>query len=110
MTKLLLGRDLNLNVDYSINFSDDGKIINLASAASASLVVPEGTTRALVQVQPGATVLVSPTAAPTAPTGSFVAATADINPALRQVEPGSTLYFYAIDAAIIKVSFYTADF
>jgi|GEM_PF-5896449 len=108
MTQLVLGRDPNLNVDYGIPFSAVGSIINMAAGASASLAVPSGVSKALIQVQPGATVLVG-TAAPSAPSGSFAASLADINPALREVGADNgvnTLYFYAVEAAIIKVSFY----
>lgn len=91
---------------WGINFAEVGFIINLAAAGTATLAVPGDANAALIQVQPGATVLVSPTAIPTAPTGSFAPTTSDINAALRSVNGVANLYFLAVDAAIIKVSFY----
>jgi myo-inositol-hexaphosphate 3-phosphohydrolase len=108
MKQMNLGRDGNLSVDYTIPFSDNGSAINLAAASNATLSVPKSAKKAFIQIQPGATVLVG-TSTITPPTSSFSSANYDINPASRfvnGVEGIDTLHFYAIDAAIIKVSFY----
>jgi hypothetical protein len=107
MNNLKITKDNSGTPTWGIDFAETGSIINLAAAGSATLTVPNTANVALIQVQPGATVLISNSAAPTAPTGSFTATTAQINPGLRPVREGSTLYFYAVDAAIIVVSFYS---
>ena len=107
MKKLILGTDANGKVDYGIPFVDlsDGHSISMAAAATATLTVPSEATKALIQIQPGATVWVGPSAI-TGPTASFATQDADINPTLRDVQDVSTLHFLAVDAAEIKVSFY----
>lgn len=106
MNRFQITKDTNGVASYGINFAEVGSIINLSASTNTTLAVPAGANVALFQIQPGATVLISPTSAPGAPSGSFSASTSDINPALRCVNGVSTLYFYAVDAAIIKVSFY----
>lgn len=106
MNKLQLTMDGNGNTTYGIGFAESGKIISLETAASATIVVPNTASVALFQFTPGATVLVSNSSAPTAPGSLFSDSTADINPSLRSVIAGQTLYFYAVTAAIVKVSFY----
>ena len=79
----------------------------MAAAGSASIAVPAGMSVAFVQVQPGATVLIDTSAISYTSSASFQAGTWDINPAVRTVFGGTdTLYLYAIDSAVVKISFY----
>jgi len=107
MTDMIIDRDSNLTPNSGISFSDSGQYITMAALGTASLAVPAGMTIAFIQIQPGATVLIGTDSFTYASSTSFVAGTFDINPAVRTVVGGTdTLYFEAIDAAIVKVSFY----
>lgn len=107
MTDMVIERDDHLVPNTSIPFSDSGQYVTLSAAGSASVAVPAGNTLAFIQIQPGATVLVDTSAISYSSSATFSSGTFDINPAVRTVVGGTdTLYFYAVDAAIIKVSFY----
>lgn len=107
MTDLTQGRDVHSIPNTSIQFSDSGNYVTLGAAGSASIAVPANTQFAYIQIQPGATVLVDTAAISYSSSASFQSGTWDINPSVRTVAGGTdTLYFYAVDAAIIKISFY----
>jgi len=106
MTDMVIGRDQNSVPNYSIPFSEVGYIINMSIGDTPTLVVPADVRFAFFQMTPGADVLVATDGAISAPTGSFAASEADLNPAVRTVTAGETLYFRAVTAAIVKVSFY----
>lgn len=105
-----ISRDVSGIPKYGIQPAQLSYIINAAAGATPTLVVP-GTAGSgkfydvLFEIQPGTTVLVSSNATPPDPTSSFVAGTTELNPALRTWPAGATIYFKAIDAAIICVCF-----
>lgn len=107
MTDMVIGRDEHSIPNTSIPFSDSGQYVTLAASGSGSIAVPAGMSVAHIQIQAGATVLVDTSAISYSSSASFQAGTFDINPAVRSVVGGTdTLHFYAVDAAIIKISFY----
>tara|TARA_R110000787_G_scaffold21425_6_gene63391 strand:- start:2753 stop:3082 length:330 start_codon:yes stop_codon:yes gene_type:complete len=106
MTKIDITRDSKGVVSFGINFSDTGSAITIGAGVDATLNVPTGATFALFQIQPGATVFIG-TSAITPPLASFGTFTADINPAGRSLSNIPVLHFHAVDAATIKVSFYS---
>lgn len=107
MTDLVINKDEQSTPNTSIPFSDSGQYVTLAATGSANIAVPAGMSLAMIQVTPGATVLVDTNTISYTSSTSFQAGTFDINPAVRDVVGGTdTLYFYAVDAAIIKISFY----
>jgi len=107
MTDLILGRDDHSIPNTSIPFSESGQYVTLGAAGTASIAVPAGISLVYIQVQPGSTVLIGTDSFTYTSNTSFQAGTFDINPAVRQVVGGTdTLYFHAVDAAIIKLSFY----
>lgn len=103
--KWLLGKDRNGNVDYSIHFTDESYQWVMAASDTDTLTVPANMTKALFQIQSGAVVHVSLSSI-SASTGTPTKTGAQISPALRNVTPGETIYFRAVDAAEICVSFY----
>jgi len=107
MTDLVIGRDEHSIPNTSIPFSDNGQYVTLGAAGTANIAVPAGMNIAFIQIQSGATVLVDTNSISYTSNASFQSGTFDINPAVRDVVGGTdTLYFWAIDAAIIKISFY----
>lgn len=107
MTDMTIDRDKHSIPNTGIPFSDNGQYVTLGAAGTANVAVPAGMTLAYMQIQPGATVLVDTNAISYTSNVAFQAGTFDINPAVRTVVGGTdTLYFYAVDAAIIKISFY----
>ncbi len=108
MTKLVIGKDINSTPHTGIDFSDTGYAASMSSGTSLTLPVPAGMNKAYIQIQGGATVLVAKEAISGVPGSTFESVTWDINPAMRiGIEPEvDSLYFYAVDAAIVKVSFY----
>lgn len=107
MTDLVLDRDEHSIPNTAIPFSESGQYVTLGAAGSASVAVPADTTIAHIQIQPGATVLVDTNTISYSSSTSFQAGTFDVNPSMRTVVGGTdTLYIYAVDAAIIKISFY----
>jgi len=107
MTDLIIGRDEHSIPNTSISFSDDGDYITLVAAGSANIAVPAGVTLAFVQVQNGATVLVDINEISYTSSTTFQSGTFDMDPVMRNVVGGTdTLYLYAVNSAIIKISWY----
>lgn len=107
MTALIIGRDKHSIPNATTPFSTDGQYVTLAASGTASINVPADNNIAVIQIQPGATVLVGLAAPNYSSSATPQAGTFDINPSRRSVVGGTDiLYFEAIDAAIIKVSFY----
>jgi len=105
MNKLILSTDLNGNVTNGISLPDAGVNFSLAAAGTQSVVIPFGVTQALIYFTPGASVLYGWTA-PATPSGSVAASNNFMHPQLLNVVAGLTLYFLAIDAAIINISYF----
>lgn len=105
-TQLDIGRDVNGAVSYFLPFSDRGQIIDAPAGAGVTVTIPEGYSKALFQFTPGATVLTKLDNAVTPPSATWSDTTADINPAGRSLIGATTIWFYPVDAAIIKISYY----
>ena len=108
MTDMVIGRDDHLVPNSGIPFSDDGSYVTLAATGTTSIAVPAGMNVSFIQIQSGATVFCGKEAITYTSSTSWQTCKWDIDPAVRIDVVGGTdtLYFYALDAAVIKVSFY----
>jgi len=109
MINLVLGKDNSGEVTYGTPFTDAGYNASLAAAGAASLTVPAQANTAIFSFTPGASVYVG-TSAITVPSSSFASSNTDLNPCVKSnLIPGSTLYFYAVNASEIQVNFYAGQ-
>ena len=107
MTDMIIGRDEHSIPNTAIPFSDNGQYVTIPASSSASIAVPANVQLAHIQIQPGAVVLVDTNSISYSSSATFQSGTFDVNPAVRNVVGGTdTLYLYAVDAAIVKISFY----
>jgi len=95
---------------FRVPFSDFGSKISLSASGSSSLTVPAGDfDTALFGFTPGASVWVGVNDAPVVTTPSWTSCKDDLSPVIRPVSAGDVIYFLAVDASEIKVSFYKMD-
>ena len=106
MSNLTMGIDNAGRDIFTIPFSDEKHIINMTEDSTAQLAVPTNATKVQFSMSPGAQVLISDTSIPDDPTGVFTRTSGELLPAARDIKNVETLYFRAINAAIINVLFY----
>lgn len=114
MQKLLLGKDINGNVSYSIPFPDPNDLtnnflVNLAANTEETVVAPTYSTAVLISASPGSSILVGiGTNALPSIGGTFATGNGQINPILRNVNAGDTVRVKNLttDPALINLTFY----
>lgn len=103
-------RDVGGYNGFGIRFAIDGYKGVLAVGVEQHLTVPSNYPNwiAVFSYTPGSNIWVDGTTTAVAPTGAFVATTADLNPSARFVIAGQTLSFITSDTTSpqVKVSFY----
>lgn len=109
-TKFLMTRDLSGTNGFGVQFPQDGKSAVLAVGVARSVTVPSNYPNwlAVFSYTPGSSIWVDGTTTAVAPTGSFSATTAELNPSARQVTAGQVLSFITADTTspMAKVSFF----
>lgn len=106
-TTLVLGRDINGNVTYEVEWSDTKVATTLAPDVEQTTVVPDGVNLAFFSVSEGTNVWVGRGSAPiTLPGAAFASTIAELNPQLRPVEPGETLRFRCATEAEVNVNYF----
>lgn len=111
MTDFTMSVDKHTRENGAFAFSDSGQYVTLGASNDASIAVPAGMTKVVIQVQHDATMLVDTTTITYSASTSFQAGTFDIVAAgipLKRVVVGGTdtLYIHAITAGVLKISFY----
>lgn len=105
--RLLVVKDVNGNVIYGLPFATDGYETTLAANTEQHVTVPNDAQIAVFSYTGGVDVFVDPATTATLPSSSFAPTTADLNPVMRLVTPGTTLSFISAGTPYVKVSFYT---
>jgi hypothetical protein len=109
MTQLVFGRDVQGYNAFAPKFVLSKFNVTLASGAPQSLTVPSSNANwiALFAFEPSTKVWVANNATAAAPSGSFAAATSELNPAARSVKAGDVLSFVTDNTtAEVWVGFY----
>lgn len=114
MQQLVLGKDINGNVSYSIPFVNPLNVSNnffviLAADTEDTVTVPAGANTVLISTSPGASILagIGNSALP-AIGSSFATGNGQLLPILRAVSEGETLRVKNLttDNAIVNLTFY----
>lgn len=110
MTQLVLTRDATGAVSYGLPFSDTNSLFTLAVNTEITIVAPTTASRyvAIFSYEPGTKVWVSTgLTSILLPTSTPASTLAQLNPQVREVNPGATLRFMTNDtSAQVGVSFY----
>lgn len=108
-TKLLLGKDQNGAVVYSLPFPLDGVDTTLSANTEQHTTVPANVDIAFFSYSSGSNVFVDIYGTSDLPGGSFAATTTELNPVVRGVTPGQILSFISDTISYIKVSYYNMN-
>jgi len=109
-TRLVLGKDTNGNVTYTLPTSDTIYGTTLAASTAQSVTVPPNCGVVLYSYSSGSNVYVNASTTAAIPGSSFAKSENELNPLMRFVKPGQTISFFSTAAAYVNCAFYELNY